>query len=270
MTRPGSIGSIVPPGDDDVYRQLAELKRQIAELRTAKVGNAMTVDGAPGITVKNHGGILIKDGGGLSINDGGDIAINDGGTLSIYDASGRLAVLAGFAAVSGHTGFATQRPDGSASFQADDSAGGFVGIFDRAGNIVVSDDATSGAGLASPHLALGELMDTNVATWPATSAGAFTTIAQCVIERQNPKLAWTIAIAAYGAGVTGQFKLLLNGTQIGSTQSVTNTVAYWSDTDTWPGGTSIFADYSLELQARVSAGAGTAAAQQYRLRGVQT
>lgn len=334
MTDPGSIANAYPrEGLDAVWDEIRQLRELVRQGQTAKVGNAMTVDGAPGITIAEGGGLTVQDGGGIEIDDGGgltiddgggitvndggavtlhgtggltvddggsievddggginvndggdvtlkdgaslevedggDINLRDGGTLRLFDSLGNRILLAGYSPSTGHSGLVTVRADGTVSFQADNS--GFVGIIDRSANIIVSDDATSGVGLATPHLCGSTLQDTNVLNWPATTASSWTTIASCFLERQNPRIAWTIALSAYSTGVTGEFRLMVNGTRVGSVQSVTFATVYWSDVDDWPGGTDIFGDYYVELQAQITAGGpGTAAGIGMRMRGDQS
>ena len=140
--------------------------------------------------------------------------------------------------------------------------------YDRSGNNVFSDDTVGGVGLARPHLATGQLANTNVSTWPATTAGTWTTIAAGYVEVQQPRLSWVFQIFA-PTSVTGQFRLRVNGTQVGTTQTVANnTFSTWGDTQSLPAGSAFGSLASVTLEAQVTAGAGTIAAAQYFLSGV--
>jgi hypothetical protein len=97
MTLPGSIGGYVPDGPDWIGRELRDLRRETAELRTARTLEAATI-GRGGITVRG-GAITVQDasgadtlatlgGSGLSISAGGSIHVHDGGTLTVDDAAG--------------------------------------------------------------------------------------------------------------------------------------------------------------------------------------
>lgn len=82
--RPGSLSSVADAGDggDEGWlgSRLRDLQRQIDELRTARTGNAMTINGAPGIVVKG-GGQIELDGGDLNVTNG-DVVVSGGNVQS--------------------------------------------------------------------------------------------------------------------------------------------------------------------------------------------
>lgn len=142
--------------------------------------------------------------------------------------------------------------------------------YDRSGNTVLSDDTVSGQGIARPHVVASPMVNTNVTTWPATTSTSWTTIANCYHEVQNPKLTWSTQVYA-SASTTGQFRLLVNNQQIGTTQTVSNnTIANWSDTQPLPGSPGFGSLALVSMQAIVTAGTGTAGAQTYYLSGTQS
>lgn len=145
-----------------------------------------------------------------------------------------------------------------------------VFIKDRAGNFVIADDTVSGIGLANPHVVAGTLQNTNTSTWPATNASSFTSIADTYVEMQNAAFAWIIQLLA-DSGTTAQFELLVNGTQIGTTQTVTAGFGSWSVTNqVLPGPPALGSFMHIDLQAKVTAGAGSARARCFFVSGWQS
>ena len=143
-------------------------------------------------------------------------------------------------------------------------------LFDRSGNNIVSDDTNGGVGLARPHLTGPQLTDTNTARWPGTANTTWTTIANAYFEIQQPRLSYVWEIYA-PAATTGQFRLLVNGHQIGTTQTIANNAfGTWSEIAAVPTGTAFGSSPLIELQAQVTVGTGTVIAQQLFLEGTQS
>lgn len=246
---------------DWIGKEFAALRAEIAELRAARTLESAFI-GAGGITIGDAGSLIVKDADGHLVAVIGALPPEfnraDGSPqlgIVIYREDGTLAAaLADFDATT---------PPFKQAWQ----------ILDRAGNTILSDDTNSGKGLASPHLSLGTVTDTNVARWPATTAATWTSIAEGFVERQNPRVLWDFLLFA-PASVTGQFRLLLDGVQIGTTQTVVGggagTFASWIDTRSFPSSLDMYATGLLELQGQVTAGAGTIAAQQLFLAGAQS
>lgn len=215
-----------------------------------------------------YGATLILEGAGSQIAlQSGNTYVFFAGQGLIPDGSGRTQEVVQLA-----------RDDGSVALELAD-AGTVLNHahqqalqwYDRSGNTVVADDTTSGVGLARPHLTGPALANTNEATWPATTATTWTTIAEAYMERQHPKLSWTISTFA-PASTTGQFRLLVNNQQVGSTQTVSNgSFGSWSDTQPFPSSVTSFGQLALiTLQAQVTAGTGSIAAQTFYLAAVQS
>lgn len=124
--------------------------------------------------------------------------------------------------------------------------------------------------MARPHLTGPILTDTNTTRWPGTANTTWTTIANAYFEIQQPKLSYVFQIYA-PSSTTGQLRLLVNGHQIGTTQTISNnTFASWSEIAAVPIGTAFGSSPLLELQAQVTAGTGTLIAQQLFLEGMQS
>lgn len=249
------LGHAMPKDNAYLIRRIEALETRLRELASAQTLGAATV-GSGGITITNSGSLKVVDANGVTIGLLGALP------AAYNEASGP------------QPGFQLQREDGSTALFLGDLSPltppfkQSFQVMDRARNVIFADDANSGVGLARPHLSVGPLTNTNIATWPATTAGTWTTIASCYFEVQQPRLNWGLDLFA-PAGVTGQFRLTINTTQIGSTQTVTNAAALWSDVQPVVGlafGAAAF----LELQAQVTAGAGTISAQQLFLEGTQS
>lgn len=245
MPQPGNIGTVAPSSDAWIAQKFRDLEQQIAEVRTAQTGNAMSISGQPGVTITN------------------------GGSLRIYAADGHLVAVVGLDDTGEHNGIIAYRPDGSESLHVDQS--GFAGIFEKGGRVVLSDDFMNG-GLATPHIPLGLPVDTDVTKWPGTTSTDWTSIAECKIERQNPFLSWNLGIASIG-DCTTEFQITINDTVIGDPVTMTpNTAGEWlSNHNVYPDDATIGTDQNhLQIQAHVVSGTGTAAAVIRQLRGQQS
>lgn len=228
MALPGTPASTIPPGDDWIARRLRDLQRQVDELKTARSLESSTI-GRAGITVSGGGSLRVLD-----------------------DAGNVIAYIGGFA--DGSFGAEISRADGSVAFEANQD---FVALRDQSGAIIVSDDATSGKGLATPYIGGAVWIPTNVALWPATTNGTFTGIANALYMAQNPKLQWSIQHGA-DAGTAGQVRLIVNGTQVGTTQNVSSSFAFWTQFGVdLPAGIELFSSLvDVSVEAKRTSGTG--------------
>jgi hypothetical protein len=222
----------MPADDSWVARQFADLQRQITELRAAQTLNAATISG-------------------------------DG--LTITDAS--LNVIGKLGTFANGTGVALYRPDGTLAFQV---FAGFVGIFDRAGNYVVTDDTTSGQGVARPYVPFGAFAD-NSAPTQTTQSATFVTVQTLVGYKQHPKITAQILCRSDTAGTTGEARLIDQANnQVGPTITVASAeFAY----HTLPASALLGAhlsQVSLNLQIRRTAGTGNIGARGVSAWGVES
>lgn len=153
-------------------------------------------------------GMLLK--GGVTIDKGGLTVIdpNNGDPFFVLkleplqDGSGRQQMI-----------FALYREDGSLAFVLGD-LGTTPGHtfeqalqwFDRAGNIIVADDTTSGQGLARPYLSMGTFVDDTVPTATTTST-TFATLQTLSGFKQHPKIFGQI-LTYSDTGTTGTIQLV--------------------------------------------------------------
>jgi len=274
MTNPGIIGDLIPGGEDWLNQRIAGLQRQINELRAASSLGASSIDEG-GLQVNAPEGVAVNNGGGVVVNNGGAVIVNDTGARSIIWLG---ALPAGFNRADGSAqpGFAFYREDGSLGLFLGDLNPATppykqaVQLLDRAERVVVADDTNSGHGLAAPHIVAYPMQNTNVNTWPGTTSTSWTQIANGFHEVQNPLLQWSIQLQA-DAGTTGQVQLQVNGSQIGTTQTVSGGFASWSPAVTaLPAGIAVGMIPAISLQARVTAGSGSVRAICYWMSGVQS
>jgi hypothetical protein len=248
-------------------RRLKALEDEVAKLRTARVGNAMVVDGSPGITVQNGGGLTISDGGQLRLTTANGTVILYVGTNKIPDGSGRS-----------QQEFFLARDDGSSAFYVAD-----VGtipnhphqqawaLLDRAGNIVMAEDTVGGVGLANPYIPLGQFVDITAPTATTTST-SFVAMQWCDAYLQHPKIRGSV-LAQTPAGVTGQFRFTIGGVQIGSAVNVSagffGQLAF--PITAWPAGQFTYEkSITLQLEGRVTGGTGALGLRTLGMWGVQS
>lgn len=178
----------------DIMRRFADLERQIRELRAERRLASSTIAA--------------------------------GGTLRVVDTHGTVVAVIGNLdeVIPGKHGFWLGRP-GLTPSQAVSVFGtgeggdlGFVGLWDRAGNYIVTDDAESGQGLARPYLSLpiGELS----APTATTTSGTFVDVAAGATALHHPVLYAYMLVRSDNGTTTGEVRLTLNGNVIGSTISI--------------------------------------------------
>lgn len=228
-----------PPSEDD---RLVELERRIKNLESALRAAFTTISGGAGLTITDGGALRLEAADGTDTLYVGPV----GAPLS--DGTRQPGVI-------------LRRNDGSVALALWDpipSAGDynqFLGWFDRAGHIVVSDDTDSGAGLARPYLS-GAFYPSRAQDFLKTTASGFETIWRERRQKQHPKLYVEAWGATDAAGTTGEVRVMVNGAQLGTTKVATSGVVtgYTFGPAAVPGN---FGDtLSVEIQAYRTAGAG--------------
>lgn len=162
-------------------------------------------------------------------------------------------------------GLISYRPDMSVSMTVGNKG---VGLIDKNGAILFSESETTFGGIKTPALSYAGGANTNVATWPATNATAWTTIWSAVLPINQPQLGYSLTGYA-PAGVTGNFRITVGGT----------TVTSWSAVGTFsnnvgqaniPSGVSFGGAPVINLDAQVASGSGTVSAVAYGVWGTAT
>lgn len=193
------------PSEDDRYR---ELLRRVDSLETALRAAFTTISGGAGLRIVDGGSLALKAPDGTLVFYIGPVAPNqtDG---------------------SPQPGWLVTRADGTVvlmlrdQFPGDDGAqlNQALNWYDREGNVVLADDTNSGRGLARPFLT-GGFYKARFNDWTvATTSGAFETLWQQQITKQQPRLIVGYRAATDASGVTGETRVMVNGVQWGATQA---------------------------------------------------
>ena len=135
---------------------------------------------------------------------------------------------------------------------------------------LISDDVLTG-GLARPWLTMLAPADTAHARWPQTTSTSWTTVARSQNPLWQPRMRLLIATASSSASVSGQVRVLVNGTPWGDPVNTGSNLDRTAPTV--PAAT--FADafgtpVTVEIQAIVTGGTGTVYAQTVAMYGTQS
>jgi hypothetical protein len=174
-----------------------------------------------------------------SITGGAGLTVGAGGKLVVQHPAGNTLMLMG--AYDGSHTF--DMPDGSRQpmallYRADGSlalgmydpntADGlqqFLALYDRAGNIIMSDDTSSGQGLARPYIP-ATFNRTRYADFAvSTTSTVFETLWDAQMYKQHPQLVVRVRASMDTSGTTGELRVMVNGVQLGTTASQSFAVA---------------------------------------------
>lgn len=248
----------VPP---DLMGQIAELiDRKIAQaLRAAPLRNAV-ISGGRGLTVRGEGGVTI-DGGALRVTGlpgaqpgaTGDSTVYMGGvTPAMPDGTAQPGLI--FRREDGTVVLALYDPTPDPS--TPDGFRQFLAVWDRAQQIVVSDDSDSGQGLARPYVPV-PVIRARFTDWIAVTDGAFVDVIETpgLFYKVNARARAHIRCTTDLAGTTGEIRVLVDGIQVGDVVPVgfaitTNYVGPF----VVPG--DAYTTHQIKIQARRTAGTG--------------
>lgn len=169
----------------DLRRELAELKRRIKALETSpRMGNSSV----------SHGKFLIRDSDGSS-----DVDVLRVGYLGQYSSADVR-------------GTEVRRPTGELVLSTWSGAdqGRFWGMFDIAENRVISDDAVSGQGLATPYIGAPVFAPFDTSKWPSTTSSTYAPAWIGMWWKQHPRL-HVIVWAKSDSGTSGDVQVTCNG-----------------------------------------------------------
>lgn len=218
----------------DLTRQIEDLKRRVKSLETQNRLSAGTI-------------------GGVS-----------GGSVQVVDrAGGLIAYIGEFApnAPDGNPqpGLYFRRQDGTLAFAIFDPLplvdgyNQFWSLWDRTGNLIMSEDTTSGQGLARPYLPI-PWIDVRTSTWPVTTSASMVDAQFCLHNKQHPFVEVWIQ-AAPDASTVGEYQLVQGSTVIGAATQITGAAVQYV---TWRA--AVVGDHGdqtdLHLQFRRVSGAG--------------
>lgn len=239
--------SVDPSGFGWLLEEMRRLKTRVAELETRNPLENASI-GKGGLRVYDGGGIDIEDGGRFRVRHpddlGGDDAVYAG---DIYDQDTGAYL---------GTGLMVEQPDGTDILMArtDVATGGTtVYLKDRNGWNVVETDPVRG-GLALPWIPF-VMAPAPVLSWENTTSTAFTTLYTGRARRVSPRAGVSFS-GSCGGGTSGELRLLRDGVQVGDTLPIPAATAASSYVifdllDPLQGATS-----NIDLQARVTSGAG--------------
>jgi hypothetical protein len=174
----------------------------------------------------------------------------------------------------GLMGVVLRRQSGELAFSVQgnqqDPSTQFVALWDRAGNIIVSDDATSGQGLARPWLPVLFGPSAMPAGAPSTTSATFDTLWRTLQDKQHPRLKVVYMVQA-DADTAGEVQLWDGPTATELDLQVIEAGAYryvYPPRVSVPGGFS--ADMDVQVRARRTAGTGVLRVQVFLAMGVQS
>lgn len=165
----------------------------------------------------------------MSIGEDGALTIKGGQLRAEYPASegGELGAYFGALFQDGlyvGTGFLIQAPDGSDLLGArSDAASGIARTMmrDANENVVAGTTFTGdGQGLYRPYIGHGFYRQ-RYADWTvSTTSGSFEGLWKAEVHKQHPVLSVATQSSMDTAGTTGELRVLVNGVQVGATQSI--------------------------------------------------
>lgn len=195
--------------------------------------------------VISAGGLLIKDGGEFRVVTEDDVNMFYLGPM-----------------ISGSTpfrGFVMRRETGSQMLANgigdNDPAKVFLAWRDRTGNVVISDDATSGAGLTRPWLVMPSVPVLS-SSIPVTSGGTWISVYSTGwIIKQQPSAEAQALLYSTGGGV-GEARFTVNGSPVGSVIPIASGAFSWSSIQSFalPGNYNGYVRVELQVQRTNGAG----------------
>jgi hypothetical protein len=230
-----------PDGLEALARRIRDLERRLDAVQSSTPARNTTISGGAGLTIKDGGQFRIIDPDGTVIAEFG--ALPDRAPRS----DGKPQV-----------GWILRRDNGEpAAACLTNVIGGLQAWqwLDRSGNVLLADDALSGVGLAVPFLPMvwGLARYTD---WPTTTSATFEDIYRCRIIKQHHNIQYALAHTSSTSGTTGEVRVMLDGTQIGTTISTGFVISFPTisvDIDAIGGH---LTSHVLTVQARRTAGAG--------------
>ncbi|WP_411078513.1 hypothetical protein [Streptomyces sp. cmx-10-25] len=208
-------GDQLPGGPQQMARDIADLKRQVRELRAARrLENAAV----------GAGGLRVVNGGRLAMDTPGRVRMVDIGKLNDQqynhaDGTPQQAIQ-------------LRRDDGTlawACFSYPPS--GFETqawkFYDRTGNVILAEDTNSAQGLARPYLPvpLGPAYEGSWDYWPRATATTTTRLWQGRFYKQLPNIVLVMQASMDTSGATGTIELAVGGT-VRASASVAFSVGY--------------------------------------------
>lgn len=206
----------LPPDPQALARKVAQLEREVRELRAARRLEQATV-GSGGVRIINGGRHAMDTAAGVRMVDIG--AISDD-RFDHPDGTAQQAMW-------------LRREDGTTLFSMFAGQGETNQAWswrDRSGNQVLADDTTSGAGLARPYLPvqMGPSISGGFDYWPRAAGTTMAELWRGSIYKQQPRVVVVVDAAMDTSGATGYIELRINGVAQGSPTAVDFNGAYYT------------------------------------------
>ncbi|MFC0434580.1 hypothetical protein [Kutzneria buriramensis] len=168
---------MLTPQPDTLLDRLRRLEDRIDQVARGTLGRDMV--SVAGISIRSQGGLTVKDSNGQS-------------TLFVGGLTQPTS--------EPHTALRTVHEEAS-------GAGALrLAIWDKAGNVIFSDDTPSGAGIGRPYIG-GTLSPYRTADWPATQSADWDPLQRWMFNRQHPRIHAIIHAATDLADTTGEARL---------------------------------------------------------------
>lgn len=181
------------------------------------------------------------------------------GSFTVRTPDGDVIMRVGEIVVGASTFYGVEmlRRDGSLQARFYDSAtgGGYWSMHDEAGTVIMSNDTTSGQGIARPYLDLPFVPWSSVLTPPdLTTSATFATVHRAHGRKQQPWVEFMV-VTKLDAGTTGEIRLTQGGVDISGVTSLPDG-DYSYRRLTGPVTGDHMADLQIDVQARRVSGAG--------------
>jgi hypothetical protein len=189
--------------------------------------------------------------------------ISAGGQLTVLDNSGNVVGQLGHDSF-GNRGFSLSSAAGVVMFDFGILGVGNPGlaILDSTGNeCLVTDPNGDGSGLWWPWIPI-TMAPMTISLWPFNTTGSFVTIAQGASETSSQRIYMACRAICDSGATAGEARLLVNGSQVGSTVSI-GTSAQDAIFGPVNHGVASTTAVIVSLQTRVTAGAGNCRAIPY-------
>ncbi|MER7917516.1 MULTISPECIES: hypothetical protein [unclassified Streptomyces] len=241
----------MPQLPEDIIDRLTQMERRIQQLSTA-------VNTRPA----------------QNTITGGGVEITGGGYLAVRPPAGGPAVFAVGKWAGSDYGVAIRRQTGETALSLTSGTGTSTAvqplrILDKAGRELFSDDVVTG-GLGRPWLGMLPPQNTATATWPLTTATAWTTIAMSYNVIWQPYMRLLINTRV-SSGATGNVRVLVNGNLWGNPLTLTTAADFDYTGPVAANFSSVYgAQVKVEVQGYVSGTAGTVYANPVLMHGCQS
>lgn len=236
-------------------QELADLRREVAALRSSTPARNTTISGGAGLTVKDGGRFTVVDPGGTVIAE-----------------FGALPQLPPRAPGQPQVGWILRRDNGEWAGYCYTNVEGGVQSWnwtDRSRNVVLADDAFSGVGLARPYIPI-PVVPNSLNNGQTTSSTSYTDLWRSNFIRQHPNLRVTLTYDTSDAPTTGDVRVTIDGTPVGVVKNATNGPAESTQIIDITGIGSHVTAHDLTVQARRTAGTGTVRVLVHGLWGIQS